>query len=117
MRPTPAAFAASIAATLVRDLAGDVAAGQEEPVGAAQGPLERVAVGEVADGELDVSPSTSAARSGSRTNARGGHAALAQRADDCAPTLPVAPVTSTFIGLPPLLGGMLALSRKTLVGS
>ncbi len=39
---------------LVLDLARDVAAGQEQPLDAVQGPLDRAAVREVADGELHV---------------------------------------------------------------
>ena len=89
----------------VLDLGGSVPAGQEQAVDAAQRALERIVVAVVADGELDVLAEHVGRASRSRTNARTATPRSRSARTTCAPTVPVAPVTSTFIGFLPRWAG------------
>ena len=101
----------------MRDLVRDVGAGEEEAVGAAQGPLERVAVGEVADGELDVLAQHARGPLGIAHERARRHAALAQLAHDLRADGAGRACHQYVHRVAPLLGGMLALRRKTFAGS
>jgi hypothetical protein len=69
---------------LVADLAGDVAAGQEDAVDALQRPVQRGAVGEVAHRELHVGTEQLGGPVGVAHERAGSDAAVAQPADDVA---------------------------------
>ncbi len=102
---------------LVLDLPGHVAADQEEALDAVQGAVERFVVAEVADGELDVLAEHVRGALGVADERAHGDAAFAQRADDVRADGAGRAGHQYLHRIPPLLGGMLTLRRKTLVGS
>jgi hypothetical protein len=110
-------------AALVLDLAGDVAAGQEDPVDALHGRLERGTVGEVAGRELDVGAEHLGGPLGVADEGARSEAAVLQRADDMAADRAGRPGDENVhedpppVGLWSRLGGTLTLKRKTLSGS
>ena len=102
---------------LVLDLRGRVGAGEEHALRAVQRALERVAVGEVADGELDVLAEHVRGTVAVAHERAHGDAALAQRAHDVRADVAGRAGHENVHRIPPPLGGMLALHEKTLAGS
>ena len=102
---------------LVLDLVADVGARQEEPLDSVERPLERVAVGEVADGELDVVAEHARGLLAVADERAWLDAALAQLAHDVSADGAGRSCHQCSHRVAPLLGGMLALRRNTFAGS
>ena len=117
MRRTPAACAASIAAHSCSTWSRTLAQARKSPSTPSQRPLERVAVGEVADGELDVVAEHARGLLAVADERAWLDAALAQLAYDVGADVAGRSCHQCSHRVPPLLGGMLALRRKTFAGS
>ena len=104
-------------AALELDLARHVAAREEQAIHAAQGPVERAAIGEIADGNLDLAAQRERGPLGIADEGAHRHAALAQLAHHVRAHGAGGTCHQNGHRATPLVGGMLTLSRNRFVGS
>ncbi len=102
---------------LVLDLVADVGARQEEPLDAVERPLERVAVGEAPDRQLDVGAEHARGLLAVADERARLDAVLAQLMYDVGADVAGRSCHQCSHRVAPLLGGMLALRRNTFAGS